>query len=76
MWTKKFWLDALERALKTGAQVVVLYATAAGPFDAFHFAWLTALGLGLGGVALSVLTSLASSGVGDDPTSASLVDKV
>lgn len=69
MWTKMFWLDATERAVKTAAQstIGVLTATSVDAID-----W--AAGLGVVGVAtaVSLLTSLVSSNRGDTD-SASLV---
>lgn len=69
MWTKTFWLDATERAVKTAAQsaIGVLTATSVDAID-----W--AAGLGVVGVAtaVSLLTSLVSSNRGDTD-SASLV---
>ncbi|NDK91028.1 holin [Gordonia desulfuricans] len=67
MWTKTFWLDLAERAIKTAAQsaAAVLTATSVEAID-----W--AAGGAIVGVAtaVSVLTSLASRGNSD---SASLV---
>ncbi|MGW0039817.1 holin [Gordonia sp. NPDC003376] len=69
MWTTTFWLDVTERAIKTAAQsaVGVLTATSVEAID-----W--AAGGAIVGVAtaVSVLTSVASSGRGDSD-SASLV---
>jgi hypothetical protein len=72
MWTAKFWRDAAERAVKSTAQAVVLYVGADVTFDAWHAGWATAGGIALAATALSLLSSLASSKVGDS-TSASLV---
>jgi hypothetical protein len=56
----------LERACKSAAQsaILALGAQATGAIDVLHTDWLTILGLAGGGFVLSVLTSVASSGVG------------
>ena len=74
MFTQAFLLDALERALKTTAQV------AAAAFAANEMAlWVPVelteiLKLAVASGIISVLTSIASAGVGDSD-SASLVNK-
>ena len=72
MWSSYFWIDAAERAIKTAAEVAILFFSA-GQLNVFAVDWKTVVGLALGGAVLSVLSSLASSKVGF-PTSASLVD--
>jgi hypothetical protein len=72
VFTRLFWRDAAERAVKTFAQAV-LATFGAGALDVLHADWGNALALGGGAAALSVLTSLVSSQV-HDPESASLVD--
>lgn len=69
MWTKTFWLDATERAVKTAAQsaIGVLTATSVDAID-----WAAGLGVVAVATAASVLTSIVSSGRGDTD-SASLV---
>jgi len=70
MWTAKFWKDAIERAIKTAAQVAVGLVTALNVTTGFD--WQTFLvGLGVS-VGLSFVTSLLSSLAGS-PTDASLV---
>ena len=59
LFTRTFWLDALERAVKTAAQSAVL-VVGAGQVDALSADWLTVGGFALGGALLSVLTSMAS----------------
>ena len=72
MWTKAFWKDAIERAVKTAAQAAL------ASIGAFSWAnggvtWgSTLVGLGIG-VGLSFETSIHSSLVGDK-TSASMVN--
>jgi hypothetical protein len=71
----------LERASKTTAQAAVLEigaeTVASGKFDVLHAHWLTILGFAGGGFVLSVLTSIASSSIGDNGpslTSETVVD--
>ncbi len=64
MWTKSFWKQTMERAIKTFAQAVLLALGASGGFNLFAPDWKTILGFGLGGMVLSVLTSLGSLGAG------------
>ena len=74
MFTRKFWVDALERAVKSAAQG----ALTAGVFDQAGVIGTDWVGVAsiAGGMALaSVLTSLVSSQVGD-PDSASLSTEV
>jgi hypothetical protein len=72
MWTSLFWRDALERLLKTAAQVfaTVLIAAGTGLFDTDWRAGLSAAGMA---AALSLLTSIASGLAVPDGT-ASLVN--
>jgi hypothetical protein len=66
-----FWKDAGERALKTFAQTVVALLSAGG-FGLVDAPWSTALNIAALAAVLSVLTSIASAGVGQQGT-ASLV---
>jgi hypothetical protein len=67
MFTKKFWIEATERALKTFAQFILVLG-AAGSFNVFNVDWQTNLGLALGGALLSYATSIVSAGIGDKGT--------
>lgn len=70
MFTKKFWAEATERALKTFAQFILVLGTA-GTFNVFAIDWKTNLGLALGGAILSYATSIVSANIGpkkDDPS--------
>jgi hypothetical protein len=65
MFTKEFWQDAFERAVKTAAQTAVVAIGAAAGFDLFTADWRTVGGAAAGGFVLSVLTSLGSQPFGD-----------
>ena len=73
MFTKKFWIEASERALKTFAQFILVLG-AAGTFNVFSVDWKTNIGLALGGALLSYATSLVSANIGPDKGSPSLVE--
>lgn len=76
MWTAQFWKDAAERGVKTAAQsVLATWAVGDGILNAFTVDWPTAGGVALGGLALSLLTSLVSLAGGQKGT-ASLTDTV
>lgn len=70
MFTKEFWLDALERAIKTAAQFVIgALALSTDTFvNAFDLDWTNALGVAVTGAVLSVLTSLISAPFGQRGT--------
>jgi len=75
MWSKKYWLDVAERAIKTGAQAVLLGLGLGEGFNAFNVDWMIALGFALGGAFLSFLTSLISAPFGDPDSASLLSDK-
>lgn len=64
IFTKTFWLEALERALKTVAQALILMWGAAEGFNLFEANWETVGGTALGGFIISILTSIVSSPFG------------
>lgn len=64
--SKAFWQAASERAVKTVAQTVIA-TLGAGAIDVVHVDWATVGSVSIGAGILSVLTSIASSGVGSDP---------
>jgi len=66
-----FWKSTAERAVKTTAQVLVTFL-GADLVDAFAVDWQRAAGVAAGAAVVSVLTSLASSTIGQ-PDSPSLV---
>lgn len=70
MFTKAFWIQASERALKTVAQTFLAMAAAVGVFDAFKADWQTLLGVSIGAGLLSYATSIVSAEIGDhgDPS--------
>ena len=61
------------RAIKTAAQSLLLFVGAAQGLDLFTLDWQRALGAAAAGAVLSILTSIASLGVGPAGTP-SLVD--
>lgn len=58
MWTKKFWRETLERAVRTAAQSAIL-AIGADQVNALAVNWGEVGGFAAGGFALAALTSLA-----------------
>lgn len=72
MFTVTFWKQTAERAIKTAAQALLGLWIGDTAFDAWGIDWKKAAGVAVGGAILSVLTSLASAGVGQ-PDSPSLV---
>lgn len=67
MFTKSFWTAAAERALRTVAQALVA-VIAATSFDWFSADWQAIAGTALTAGVLSLLTSIASAGIGDKGT--------
>ncbi|QDF19765.1 hypothetical protein QEH38_gp33 [Mycobacterium phage LilSpotty] len=59
MWTLTFWKDAVERALKSAAQAVIL-ALGGDLADFWSLDWKNVAGVALGGAGLSLLTSIGS----------------
>lgn len=75
IFTKLFWLDAAERALKTVAQTLVtLWLTGQAVFNILAVDWQQALGVGLGAGVLSVLMSVASAAKAGTDTASLVVD--
>jgi hypothetical protein len=73
MFTKIFWKEASERALKTLAQTFLALATATSVFDAFVADWQTLAGVSIGAALLSYATSIVSSNIGPEKGNPSLV---
>lgn len=64
MFTKEFWLEASERALKTFAQTLLALLGAVS-FNVFTADWQTLIGVSLGAAVLSYATSIVSAEIGD-----------
>jgi hypothetical protein len=65
MFTRIFWLEASERALKTLAQTFLALVAAQSIFDALQADWQTIVGVSVGAALLSYATSIVSAEVGD-----------
>lgn len=73
MFTRSFWVQTGERAVKSAAQMVIVawgldIAASSGAVDAWVLDWRLGLGAAAGGAILSLLTSLVSAGVGPSGT--------
>lgn len=68
MWTKIFWIDAADRAIRTFAQA--LLATITVGDAVYHVDWAAGLGIAATAAIASLLTSVATSKVGDAGTAA------
>lgn len=70
MFTKAFWIQASERALKTVAQTFLAMVAAQSVFDALSADWQTLIGVSVGAGLLSYATSIVSAEVGNhgDPS--------
>jgi hypothetical protein len=64
MFTKSFWKQTAERAAKSSAQALLGLWTLDG-FNILHADWQLAGGVALGAAALSTLTSIVTSGIGE-----------
>lgn len=71
MFSKDFWVDALERAIRTACQAA-LSAGVVGGVGLFEVDWLNVCGISLVAAISSILTSVASSGRTDSLSPASL----
>lgn len=72
MLTAAFWTGAVDRALKSFAQALLLLWGADQAFNVLSVDMPTALGLGGGAAVLSVLTSIVSAPAGDKGSTAFL----
>lgn len=72
MFTKDFWIDTLERAIRTACQAA-LSAGVVGGVGLFQVDWLNVCGIALVAAIASVLTCVASSGKTDSISPASFV---
>lgn len=66
MFTRAFVKALLERAVKTFAQALAAYLTAAGVSDVVDVDWKVALGVAALSTLYSVLTSVGSGAVNED----------
>lgn len=67
MFTASFWKSAAERAIKTVAQALIA-VLAATTFDWFSADWQAIAGTAATAGVLSLLSSIASAGIGDKGT--------
>jgi len=67
MFTSSFWKSAAERAIKTVAQALIA-VLAATTFDWFTADWQAIAGTAATAGVLSLLSSIASAGIGDKGT--------
>lgn len=76
LFSKDFWVDTLERAIRTACQAA-LSAGVVGGVGLFDVDWLNVCGIALVSAIASVLTSVASSGKTDSisPASFAMSDK-
>ena len=75
MFTKLFWKDAFERALKTVAQTLVtLWLTSDAVFNILTVDWGQAFGVAAGAGLLSLLMSVASAAKAGTDTASLVVD--
>ncbi len=64
MFSWRFWRETIERAIKSGAQAVILALGASEGLDLFEMDLLLLLGAAGAGALLSILTSLTTVSVG------------
>ncbi len=73
MFSSFFWKDAAERAVKTFAQVAATFLVV-GTTGVLEVDWLQVVSVSGVAALVSVLTSLASSGIGTEGTASLVVD--
>jgi len=67
MWTARFWLSLLERALKTFAQsLIAIWPLGENAFGLLNVDWQSSLSVAGLAAVISALTSIASAGIGPD----------
>ena len=75
MYTRKFWRETLERAVKSAAQApLVAWGVGDLALNAFELDWRLGAGVAAGGAIVSLLSSLASAPIGE-PESPSLAGR-
>lgn len=62
LFTRAFWVEAADRAIKSAAHGVILGLGLGEGLNAFAVDWQLALGFAAGGAVLSILTSIANAG--------------
>ncbi len=67
IFSRNFWIDALERAVKTFAQALAAVLVVGVPV--WEVDWVQALGVAVMAMVLSVVSSVASLGVGGSDAS-------
>ena len=67
MWTKEFWIQAAERAIKTFAQVMLGFLVV-GQSGVLSVDWANTLSVSAVAAFASVLMSLVGEGIGDKGT--------
>jgi hypothetical protein len=65
MYTATFWTGAFDRAIKSLAQTLILLWFTSDVVNIFEVNWVQTLGVGVGALVLSLLTSIVSAPVGD-----------
>jgi hypothetical protein len=75
MFTATFWKSAAERAIKTVAQALIA-VLAATTFDWFTADWQAIAGTAVTAGVLSLLSSIASAGIGDKGTTSLMTQPV
>jgi hypothetical protein len=74
MWTKNFWKQAAERAIKSAAQALIGAWTLDGVFNVLDVDLQLGAGVAGGAVVLSLLTSIVTAGMGE-PGDPSMVNR-
>lgn len=74
MWSQAFWRGALERALKSALQVLLIVGGADG-LDLLSLDWKATAAAVAAAAVLSLVTSVVSSPFGAEQGTASLVDE-
>jgi hypothetical protein len=67
MWTKEFWIQAAERAIKTFAQVMLGFLVV-GQSGVLNVDWANTLSVSAVAAFASILMSLIGEGIGDKGT--------
>lgn len=65
MRTAEFWLGVLDRAIKSFAQALLVLWVSDETFNILDVNFKQSLGVALGALVISVLTSIASGAIGD-----------